>query len=971
MFKLTSAVNAAGRVMYGALAVAILLFGLTSAVYAQQATGSIRGTVLGAGEGVEVEAVDISRGVTRSRTTDANGEFRFEGIQTGDYELRVLKSGAVVDSAVVDVGLAAVVVVNMGYTEADVEEIIVTGSRVQPMDTSIAESGLIVSSEVLLEMPIERDLTSVAMMAPGVSLGDYRFGGVGNVSFAGASIAENTSYINGLNLTNFRTGVGFSEVPFEFYDTLQVKTGGYSAKFGRSLGGVMNARSKSGSNDWTAGANVYYTDLIDTSPETFLAANDQDVDQETELNVFLSGPILKDHLFFYVLAADSNVEQEYAGNQSGRGYKYEADETFWGLKLDGYITENHHFEFTAFSDERTGVEGAYEFDPDTDQWGGYLGDTFYERGGDNWIATYTGDFFNDFQLSVSYGENKQNRTTQPATAVYPVVYEYDGGFVAQGPWTNFFVEEGDDKREMTRVDLTWRLGSHTLSGGLDMETNTANNATILSGGVYWLKDPSNTYNDCPLSACPDGGANVRRRTYESGGSFETNSDAFYIQDVWDINENWSVEVGVRNETFENLNGLGDTFVEVDDQWAPRTAFVWNPDGVGQNKIFGNWGLYYLPIAANTNIRMSGGETYIHDYFAWDGVSVDANQAPTNVGAQWDQVIFGNGEVPDTRSTTDRNLEAMYQSEFILGYSFVTDTGIELGIKGIYRELETTIEDVAIDAAVIDYYNSNGSWDDSLVGGDTVEDVFGGFHQYVLTNPGQEMDVYIPEQEEFITLTADQLGYPKAERKYEAVELTFDRPFDGTWSLSASYTWANSEGNHEGYVKSDNGQDDAGITQNFDQPGLVDYSYGKLPTHREHTIKVFGSYLFGSGIRVGTNFFWQTGRPYGCYGVHPTDVFAADYGADSHFCGGLPVPRGSLGETPDVMKFDLGVQYNWQISDFDILFAFDIFNLFNSANPTLYNEFGETDSGVPDDDFLKIQQYQAPRSMRLSARVQWD
>jgi hypothetical protein len=256
MFKLTSAVNAAGRVMYGALAVAILLFGLTSAVYAQQATGSIRGTVLGAGEGVEVEAVDIDRGVTRTRTTDANGEFRFEGIQTGDYELRVLKSGAVVDSAVVDVGLAAVVVVNMGYTEADVEEIIVTGSRVQPMDTSIAESGLIVSSEVLLEMPIERDLTSVAMMAPGVSLGDYRFGGVGNVSFAGASIAENTSYINGLNLTNFRTGVGFSQVPFEFYDTLQVKTGGYSAKYGRSLGGVMNARSKSGSNDWVAGANV-------------------------------------------------------------------------------------------------------------------------------------------------------------------------------------------------------------------------------------------------------------------------------------------------------------------------------------------------------------------------------------------------------------------------------------------------------------------------------------------------------------------------------------------------------------------------------------------------------------------------------------------------------------------------------------------------------------------------------------------
>jgi hypothetical protein len=957
--------------MYGGLAVAILLFGLTSAVYAQQATGSIRGAVAGAGEGVVVEAVDVNRGVTRSRTTDADGSFRFDAIPIGSYKVSVLKDAAVVDSFDVDVGLASVVVVNLGFTAADVEEIIVTGTRVQPMDTSIAESGLVIDSEALLELPIERDLTSVALLAPGVSLGDYRFGGVGNVSFAGASIAENTSYINGLNLTNFRTGVGFSQVPFEFYDTLQVKTGGYSAKYGRALGGVLNARSKSGSNNWKAGANIYYTDLIDTSPETYLAANDQDIDTDTRINAYLSGAIIPDYLFFYVLVESSDVEQRYAGNQSGRGYKYEQDETFWGVKLDGYLTENHHFEFTAFSDERQGVEGAYEFDPDTDRFGAYLGDTFYNRGGENWIATYTGDFFDGFQVSASYGENNFDRTTAPATANLPVVYEYVDGFRALGNWTNFTVDEGEDTREMYRVDFTYQLGNHSLAAGFDNETNTATNSTVNSGGVYWLRDPFNQYNDCPIADCPDGGANVRRRTYESGGVFETNSLAYYIQDTWDINENWTVELGLRNENFENLNAEGETFVEVDDQWAPRTAFVWNPDGVGRNKIFGNWGLYYLPIAANTNIRMSGGETYIHDWFAWDGVSEDANRAPTNLGAQWDQTVFGDGSVPDTRSTTDRNLDAMYQSEFILGYSFVTDSGIEMGVKGIYRQLETTIEDVAIDAAVIDYYNSNGTWDESLVGGDTVEDVFSGFHQYVLTNPGNAMDVYIPEMQEYIELTPQQLGYPKAKREYTALEFTFDRPFDGTWAMNASYTWANSEGNHEGYVKSDNGQDDAGITQNFDQPGLTDFSYGKLPTHREHTIKVFGSYLFSSGIRVGSSFFWQSGRPYGCYGVHPTDVFAADYGADSHYCGGQPVPRGSLGETPDVMKFDLGVQYNFDVSDFNILLAFDIFNLFNSANPTLYSEFGETDGGSPDPDFLKIQQYQAPRSMRLSARVEWD
>ena len=39
------------------------------------------------------------------------------------------------------------------------------------------------------------------------------------------------------------------------------------------------------------------------------------------------------------------------------------------------------------------------------------------------------------------------------------------------------------------------------------------------------------------------------------------------------------------------------------------------------------------------------------------------------------------------------------------------------------------------------------------------------------------------------------------------------------------------------MKSDNGQDDAGITQDFDQPGLTDGSYGLLPNHRDYRISV--------------------------------------------------------------------------------------------------------------------------------------
>lgn len=974
------------RKLTSGLALAVLVLGLATTANAQQSTGGIKGTVQGADSSVVVEVVDTARGTTKSTVTGSGGSFRFDGLTPGSYEVKVLSAGQVVDRHTVSVTIGGTVSVLMATTEEAIEEIVTTGTRVAALDTSIAESGLIISADHLLELPVQRDLARVAMMAPGVSLGDYRFsgrnggaGGQNTVSFAGASIAENTSFINGLNTTNFRDGTDFSTVPFEFYETLQIKTGGYSAKYGRSLGGVMNARTKSGSNDFTVGANVYYSAQLDTSPETYIAANDQDDNTDTNFDVFVGGPIIKDRLFYYALYSNQDLSQQYAGVLSGRGYRYTVDQGFWGGKIDWFITDNHHVELTGFSDTHTGVEGTYDFDSATGDFTNYVGDTLYEKGGDNWIVTYTGDFTDNLRVAVSYGENNFQRGVSSPSAASPVIYNSTnaGDLEAQGDWTAFNIILGEDKREMTRIDISWQLGNHSLDFGIDNEVNTALDLTTNSGDIYYLKVPDNDDGNyigpsggvgCTPAECPNG-AYARLRDYQSGGSFETSSIAYYVQDVWEVSDRLTLELGIRNDSFENLNSDGNIFVKVDDQWAPRLAAVWDPSGDGRQKIFMNYGLYYLPIAANTNIRMSGGETYIQDYFDWDGSS-DANDVPINLGQQFDQDVFGDGVAPDTRSTTDTNIEAMYQTEFILGYQFYSDSGIAMGVKGIYRQLQTTIEDVAIDAAVISYYNDTGTWDDTLVGGDTVEDVFGGFHQYVLTNPGNDMNVYIPEQGEYVDLSADQLNYPEPTRDYTAVEFTFDRPFDGQWAMNASYTWAHSWGNHEGYVKSDNGQDDAGITTNFDQPGLTDASYGNLPNDRRHTIKAYGSYALENGLRFGASLMWQSGRPLNCFAPHPTDVFAAAYGSASHFCDfnddgvNESVPRGSLGTTPSLLNVDLGIQYNMEAGNFDMLFALDIFNVFNSANPTQFNEiFASSNYG-------RIRQYQRPRYLRFSARVQF-
>ena len=72
----------------------------------------------------------------------------------------------------------------------------------------------------MLAHAVTRDVTAVALLAPGATRGDSRIGGTalrtGNVaSLGGASPAENVYYINGFNLTNNLNGVAFNHVPFE------------------------------------------------------------------------------------------------------------------------------------------------------------------------------------------------------------------------------------------------------------------------------------------------------------------------------------------------------------------------------------------------------------------------------------------------------------------------------------------------------------------------------------------------------------------------------------------------------------------------------------------------------------------------------------------------------------------------------------------------------------------------------------
>ena len=408
-----------------ALAVALSI-GATAPALANNTNGSIQGTSVQVNgnslSNVTITIENLDTGLTRSVQSDESGNFRFPLLPAGNYKVTAEKNGfrtTIQES--VKVGISGKTNLDMRLASDDVERIEVTGTTIAMVDVTSSSTGIVVDSVTLDRVPVPRNLTSVALLAPGTTQGDSAFGDL--PSIGGASVGENGYYINGLNITNFRTGVGSSEPPFDMYETFEVKTGGYSAEFGRVTGGVINAKTKSGTNEFKAGANFYWEpdalrEQRDSSRNNvnglYRIDNTQDEVDEWDVNVWASGALIEDKLFFYALFNPRSAENNYAGEQTStaegvlqNGYFEKDDDAFWVAKLDWYVTENNILEITAFSDERSTKITTYDSVDGGNYTDGRVG--YEDEGGLNYTAKWTSIINDDFSISAQYGINILSR----------------------------------------------------------------------------------------------------------------------------------------------------------------------------------------------------------------------------------------------------------------------------------------------------------------------------------------------------------------------------------------------------------------------------------------------------------------------------------------------------------------------------------------------------------------------------------
>ncbi len=958
------------------------LLGAGTAFAQSNVDGAISGRTGGAGT-VVVE--NPATGVRKSTTVGTDGSYRIGALPPGSYTVTYTAT----DGAAPETQDAVVNINTTTSVEFDdlirLEVFRVSGSSINPIDFQKTESVTVLNERMLDALPIARNVNSVALLAPGTTLGDTAFGNLVTgplISFGGASVAENAFFVNGFNISDFRTGTAPNVVPFEFYSQFEVKTGAYSAEFGRSTGGVVNAVTKSGTNERRASINTYYEPnggrwlapssyYTEDGKRTPLVYNGADYTEVLNTNVSFSGPIIEDKLFYHVLYNVRKVKDYDVTTGGSRWEEARSDDPFWGVKIDAIPLPNHRLEYTAFRDKTDVVTDHYDYDLATRRPIAYSSQTFEKLGGLTQIGRYTGTFFEDLTVSALYGKGTANRTTGGTVDSQVAVYDTRTGhddwllgnpdLLVSKPGAN-----NEDVREAFRFDVEYVFdfaGSHRLRAGLDREDNSSANFTAYSGNGYYRYYTVTPGDPLSGGVIPDGVTEVARlRVYEQSGHFSTKSNAYYVEDNWTLmSDRLNFRLGIRNEEFENLNSNGETFIKVKNQWAPRLGVSFDVRGDQKTKVFANWGRYHLPIAANTNIRMAGNEYFTQDYYVLEAINDDSTPV---LGPQiGTQTVYANGEIPDPRTIVDSEIKPMFQDEIVIGAQHELTKNWTVGVRGIFRELKSAIDDVIIDHALVAYAARNNIADFEAPGA----------HAYVLTNPGSDISMFWDMDGDGtldpITLTAEDLQFPEASRKYYAAELFVEKVFDGKWSLQASYTWSHNYGNTEGYVRSDNGQDDAGITSAFDSLGLMEGAYGNLPNDRRHQFKVFGAYSITDEIQVGANVLLQSGRPMNSFALHPSEEVAQGYGAEAFYdVDGNLVPRGSLGTTPWVFNVDFSVAYRPKWAGDRLTLGLDIFNILNRRSTTEVYELATYETGEVNPRFMLPTSWQTPRYIRLSASL---
>jgi hypothetical protein len=915
-------------------------------------TGSISGVVKdGGGLPVPGATVKVTGSqAPRDTVTTANGAFKFAVLLPGNYVVTAELKGLGTASLQVHVFVDNDAQLTLALVQTARTEVVVTGVATE-IDKKASEVNFNYTDNVIKDLPLSRTYEGVLKIVPGAAATS----GQGFVSISGGTRQDNKYLLDGVNITN--PGYGFLGVDTNQLDIVDfnVKKGGITAEFGRTSGAMINAVTKSGTNQIAGSV------LVNASPSSFQSNNAFGTTQNTN-NYSGQGnvgfPIVKDMLFGYVSGAyyDNKITGQSA--------------TIGGVTTTQPDSKSHSGDYfgklTAFIGQPLLVNAGFRALPNkgTDQFNSIYDAPTAGYGTDttNYVGNLSVDWFasKDTVLEAKYVALQENDTSVGQTLVTPfspltINPNNLGAYgVFADPARNGgnsgvpeFQETGDRyKRNEIKATLSqyFDLGSTQnqlkVGGGYEDDTNDTVRAT--NGWGLW----GAIGGACPIAVCGLGTAypSDRARYYTSQPTQNSKARTYsaFIQDTLTM-KNVTVYVGVlaNKDDFAQIcpagsvcGATGTPAVTSDtrlnfmtfnwsQQLQPRLGITWNANMLDSDKFYSTYGEYAGMDQKSTArsfapFRIRQDQAYFCTALAGCGSAAYG----AFLGSQY-RGSSGGKVIP-----TD--LKPPYYQEFILGYSAAVTKDVSFDVYYQYRNLKNAFEDTGIGANI---YDSNT--------------YFGSFQA---------------------------ANFPDARRNYRALTLDISKRYADRWYADANVTYSKLSGNFD---------EDYGTalfnTSSFleDEPGFYTNDpnrNGLMSQDRPVIFKVMSTYDLPFGVTLGGFLRVQSGTPWEARGATPSTT-------DGRYLE----PAGSH-RLPTWTNFDLSAAYTIKpSSSLGIRLEARVQNVFDtqtvlSVNHTKYNDvyvdgppaasptYGLQGISKPNPLYGTPTSWAAPRRFTLTARL---
>ncbi|MBB5863367.1 TonB-dependent receptor [Xanthomonas sp. 3058] len=552
-----------------------LLLGAAPA-FAQSAAATIRGQVTvdsAPASQAQVTATNLATGLTRTVQV-SNGGYSLGGLPPGSYRLDVTANGQTTSQNVtVQVGQTATLNLGVGgepATAAGGNATTLDAVQVKAppvlVETRTSENATYISNVQIQNLPrATRNFLELADTVPNVQF-TREANGTTKVR-TGATSAEGTNvYIDGVSQKNYVLTGGVSgqdssrgnPFPQSAIGEYKVITSNYKAEFDQVSGAAIVASSKSGTNDFH-GSFFWDTSNDGWREESPLEkkAGVRDDFEETQYGATFSGPILKDKAHFFVAYEakeyttpnvvipgsiySDRVDQLPAQLQPlVATYSTPFKEDLYFAKIDWTIGDNNLFELSGKyrkEDELNDVGGTSTYEH------GSINGQEEKRANLRW--QYSGEsFLNEANFSYEsafWNQAPINNGTGYVLSYAPVRGIEDevlsagagGSFQRKGQkgWTF--------QDDLTLNSLEWH-GAHTVKMGVKFKS------IDLDSTQFNPANPQYYYN-----ILGDLGTPYRVRfgapLVEGGGSVVSKNKQYgiYLQDDWEVNEHWTLNLGVR------------------------------------------------------------------------------------------------------------------------------------------------------------------------------------------------------------------------------------------------------------------------------------------------------------------------------------------------------------------------------------------------------------------------------------------